>query len=279
MNPIPVHGQLLNELTNQYANLSVDWLNALLPVAQRVFVLLATIELAWSGIWWALIAKKDENIIANLVHKVFVIMFFYTILLFADSWIPFIVSGFISAGTAASGWQSLNPSNVLEIGLDTGTILWHNITSSYSWWNMPLDLLIAPPFVILAFAVIAGFLVVTLVESFLVIGGGVLMLGFAGSRWTTTLAEGYILYAIKVGIRLFVLYLLIGAGMSLPQTWMEMMAANSEVIGAGGRRVVYEIVASSVVLALVVWRAPMFASSMVYHRAQLGMDRAYGDVG
>ena len=50
----PMQGQLLNEITNEYANLSVDWLDALLPMAQRVFVLLATIELAWSGIWWAL---------------------------------------------------------------------------------------------------------------------------------------------------------------------------------------------------------------------------------
>ena len=274
-----MQGQLLNELTSQYANLSVDWMNSLLPLAQRVFVLLATIELAWSGIWWALIARKDENLIANLVHKVFVIMFFYTVVLFADSWIPFIVSGFTTAGTAASGWFSLNPSNVLRMGLYTGLLLWENITAAYSWWNMPLDLLLAPPFVILAFAIMAGFVVVTLIESFIVIGGGVLMLGFAGSRWTNSLAEGYLLYAIKVGIRLFVLYLLIGAGMSLPLTWIEMMLASTESVGAASRSVVYEIVASSVVLALVVWRAPMFASTMVWYRTELGMGRAFNDVG
>ena len=273
-----MQGQLLNDIASEYASLSVEWMDLLLPMAQHTFVLLATIELAWSGIWWALIARKDENLIANLVHKVFVIMFFYTIVLFAPSWIPFIISGFITAGSTASGWSSLNPSNVLQIGLDTSVLVWDTINTSFSWHDTPLDLYFAPLFVILAFAVMAGFLVVTLVESFLVIGGGVLMLGFSGSRWTATLAEGYILYAVKVGVRLFVLYLLIGAGMSLPQTWIDMIASFPE--GAAARRsVVYEIVGSALVLALVVWRAPMFASSMVYYRANFGMDRSYQDVG
>jgi len=115
-----MQGQMLNELTQQYADLSVGWLNTLLPMAQRVFVVLATIELAWSGIWWAFIAKKDENLIANLVHKVFVIMFFYTVVLFAPSWIPFIISGFITAGSPASGWadsrKSRNCSGKISCG-------------------------------------------------------------------------------------------------------------------------------------------------------------------
>ncbi len=273
-----MQGQLLNQITNEYANLSVAWLDALLPLAQHTFVLLATIELAWSGIWWAFIARKDENLIANLVHKVFVIMFFYTLLLFAPSWISFIVSGFITAGSTASGYSSLNPSSVLQVGLDTSVLIWETINSSFSWHETPLDLYMAAPFVAIAFAVIAGFMVVTLVEAYLVIGGGVLMLGFAGSRWTATLAEGYVLYAVKVGVRLLVLYLLIGAGMSLPQTWIDMIQSFPE--GAAARRsVIYEIVGSSLVLALVVWRAPMFASSMVYYRANLGMDRSYQDVG
>ena len=80
-------------------------------------------------------------------------------------------------------------------------------------------------------------------------------------------------------MRLFVLYLLIGAGMSLPQTWIDMLHELPRGRRRPQRRSIYEIVGSSLVLALVVWRAPMFASSMVYYRANFGMDRAYQDVG
>jgi len=38
--------------------------------------------------------------------------------------------------------------------------------------------------VVIAFAIIAAQLLVALVESFIVMGAGVLFLGFAGSRWT-----------------------------------------------------------------------------------------------
>jgi type IV secretion system protein TrbL len=46
--------------------------------------------------------------------------------------------------------------------------------------------------VVIAFAVIAAQLLVALVESFIVIGAGVLFLGFAGSRWTKFFTERYL---------------------------------------------------------------------------------------
>ncbi|MHB8346122.1 MAG: type IV secretion system protein, partial [Acidiferrobacterales bacterium] len=60
-------------------------------------------------------------------------------------------------------------------------------------------------------------LLVTLIESYIVIGGGALMLGFAGSRWTLPFAERYLGYAVSVGIKLFVLYLIVGLGGTLAQ--------------------------------------------------------------
>ena len=270
-----MHGQLLNEITQAYANLSVGWLDTLLPMAQRIFVVLATIELAWSGIWWAFIARKDENLIANMVHKLMVIMFFYTVVLFASSWIPWIISGFITAGSAASGFDSLNPSNVLQAGLDTAVLLWKSAKDAYGWYFMPAWAYLSPPLIVIAFAIMAGILVVTLIEAYIVIGGGVLMLAFAGSRWTSTLAEGYLLYAIKVGIRLFTLYLLIGVGMGLPAQWIEVL----DTVRPGSPKMELEVMAGSIVLLMVVWKVPLYASSMIYHRANLRLDRAYEDVG
>jgi P-type conjugative transfer protein TrbL len=68
----------------------------------------------------------------------------------------------------------------------------------------------------IAFVVIAGQLALTLIEMYVIIGGGVLLLGFAGSRWTIPFAERYLSSAVAVGIKLFVLYLIIGVGTALP---------------------------------------------------------------
>ena len=57
-----MQGQILNDIGNAYANATVPWLETLLPMAQRLFLLLATIELIWSGIWWAMATRQDEII-------------------------------------------------------------------------------------------------------------------------------------------------------------------------------------------------------------------------
>ncbi|MBT8248202.1 MAG: type IV secretion system protein, partial [Acidimicrobiia bacterium] len=111
-----MQGQILNDIGNAYANATVPWLETLLPMAQRLFLLLATIELIWSGIWWAMATRQDEIVLVRLLRKVVTIMFLYTVVLFAPSWIPMIVSSFVRAGQVASGFETLNPSTVLQQG-------------------------------------------------------------------------------------------------------------------------------------------------------------------
>ena len=73
--------------------------------------------------------------------------------------------------------------------------------------------------VVFGFGIIAAQLLLTNVESYIVVGGGVLLLGFAGSRWTTDIASRYLSYAVAIGIKLFSLYLIIGIGNSLAGQW------------------------------------------------------------
>ena len=68
--------------------------------------------------------------------------------------------------------------------------------------------------IFIAYLAIAIQFVVAMVESYLVIGAGVIFLGFGGSRWTAAYVERYIAYAVSVGMKILVLYLLVGAGMT-----------------------------------------------------------------
>lgn len=266
-----MQGQILNDIGNAYANATVPWLQTLLPLAQRLFLLLATVELIWSGIWWALAARQDESVLVSLLRKVVTIMFLYTVVLFAPSWIPMIVSSFIRAGQEASGFETLNPSTVLQQGIDLAVGMFDQALGIISFWRMPLWVFIAPIIVVVAFALIAGILLVTLVESFVVIADGVLLLGFAGSRWTIGFSEGYLVHAVRVGVKLFVIYLLIGIGMALPETWL----ATLDTINPADPRFFYEVMGASLILLLIIWRVPEFTASMLGARAGFNMDRVY----
>ena len=65
--------------------------------------------------------------------------------------------------------------------------------------------------IFIAYLAIAIQFVVAMVESYLVIGAGVIFLGFGGSRWTAAYVERYIAYAVSVGMKILVLYLLGGS--------------------------------------------------------------------
>ncbi len=263
---------IFNDIAGAYASATSSWLGTLQPLAQRLFLLLATIELIWSGIWWAFATRQDEIVLVRILRKVVTLMFLYTVLLLAPTWVPMIIGSFVRAGQEASGFEALDPSNVVQQGIDVAVGMFDSIDSVLALLEAPWWLFIAPIFVVLSFTVIAGILLMTLIESYIVIGGGILLLGFAGSRWTVSFAEGYLVYAVRVGVKLFVLYLLIGIGMSLPETWL-----SEEFSLLPNPRHFFEVMGGAIIFAMIVWRVPQFAASMLGNRSGFSMDRAFSD--
>ena len=99
-----------------------------------------------------------------------------------------------------------------------------------------------------------------------------LLLGFGGSRWTVSFAEGYLVHAMRVGVRLFVLFLLIGVGMTFPTLWLDSLDQNGYTA-----RGALEIMAGSLMFAMTVWKVPQIASEMIGPRAGFNLERAYVD--
>jgi type IV secretion system protein TrbL len=113
--------------------------------------------------------------------------------------------------------------------------------------------------VVVAFAVVAGQLMITLIESYIVISAGIFFLGFSGSRWTLPFSEKYVAYAISVGIKLFMLYLIVGLGQTLASQWSALftpgvIAAPDIYIGVAG---------SALIFMLLGWQIPSLAASLM----------------
>jgi len=262
---------ILTDLVNAFQAATAGWFGALFPIARNLFFTLAAIEVVWAASWWVVERDDPTQIFVQFLQRVIAIGFFLAVLTFADVWVPALIDGFATAGRTAGGLPELNPSTVIDQGIAVASTLIAGISLA-GWFTSPggnVVAAIASLLTFLAFVIIAGQLALSLIEMYIVIGGGVLLLGFAGSRWTMPFAERYLGYAVAIGIKLFVLYLIIGVGTALAASWAPTLA------GAGTSPAdLFAILGASVVYMIVSWQIPSFASSMIAGSVNLTLGSA-----
>ncbi len=252
---------ILNDILQQYQVATAGWGDLLFPIARNVFFLLATLELIWAALRIVLHGESLAEDIAYMTKLLIGISFFYALLLNADTWIPAIINSFSQAGATVSHLPRLDPSGIMEQGMDIAS----RISANMGWWFMfksPIATMVAGwsmIIVLIAFAVIAGHLLMALIESYIVISGGVLFLGFAGSSWTMLLTERYLAYALATGVKLFMLYGLMGVGTRLTSQWGMML----EQVGGFSPRIYLEVLGSSIIFAGVTWCIPRMAAGLM----------------
>jgi type IV secretion system protein TrbL len=255
--------QIFDTLLDGYRTNSIRWYDRLLSSANRLFWLLATIELAWSAITWVLGKDNLSSFTAAMVKKIMAIGFFYMLILYANAWIPTIIDSFKQAGSnAASGGTAIpSPSNVFDTGVDIASLMLQGLKDMSLFSSLPTMIIAgwAALLIVGAFAWIAIQLLVTLVESYIVVSAGVLFLGFGGSRWTTELAQRYISYAVSIGVKLFVIYLIIGLGYNEALTWRDLVQ-DSDMLNNNN---ILAVFGGSLLLAYLATRIPTVAASMI----------------
>jgi type IV secretion system protein TrbL len=125
--------------------------------------------------------------------------------------------------------------------------------------------------IVLAFTGITIQFVVAMVESYIVVAAGFIFLGFGGSRWTAPYTERYIGLAVSVGVKIMMIYLLIGTGMNFAVTWVndaqQVAASPSPAMGAFG------IMGSALIFLMLCWQIPkLFAAVLGGSPALTGGD-------
>src|SRR5512140_3602890 len=209
-------------MLDQFRAVRMTWLSTAAAYANRLFGLLAVIEFAWTAAILLLERTDLQGWTASLIRKMMFIGAFFALLTFGADWIPRIINSFQIIGQTASGLGSLAPTDILVKGLNiTGNLL--SGAASSGWmgnFGTALSLVFAALLAFLAFLGLTVQLVVTLVESYLVVGAGFIFLGFGGSRWTAPYVERYISLAVSTGVKVMVLYLLLGAGLTLTNGWV-----------------------------------------------------------
>jgi type IV secretion system protein TrbL len=255
-------------ILDEYKSLEGQWISKLLGAAQRLFVLLAGIEVIWSFTLLALEKADFHLLTAAIIRKIMWIGIFYALLLYGvtpdgGGWIPAIVNSFQLLGQNASSVGPLGPSAIVGFGVNTSVDLLSAASDAGFLTSIgtALTLVFCAVVIFISYIAVAIQFVVALVESYLVVGGGIILLGLGGSRWTAPYVERYIAYSVSVGLKILLLYLLVGAGMTLSQGWAQAALA----IGSSPEpaRTGFDLAAAAVMFLAVCWMSPKLASAIL----------------
>ena len=237
-------------------------------IGWMIFTFLATLELIWWGITNALRKNDLGEWFSSLFLKMLEISFFGFIVATAPTWMPYIPQQFEAIGQkflAASQFGTpagaaavpLTPSGIMtEAGIVEKT-LWHggNPTRAAGGGNpttscgavaigcrlrqaaenamegmvASLATVLTSLLLYLGFGLVALQLMMTLMEMYMVLGIGSVMLGFLGSRWTVQFGERYASYAASVGVKLLTTYGVSAVMVHMAQqdaSWLQQLTAG-----------------------------------------------------
>jgi P-type conjugative transfer protein TrbL len=270
----PTQQPVLDGIAAQYRDAARLWRPRLLPVAQQLFLVLAGIEFAVSGALWALRRDSLDDIAAKFLLKFTLVAFLLALITGFTTWIPPIVNGFAAAGERAIGSSvTVSPSTVIDIGRQTALSVLNTLDLGVMLKNpaMAVFAALAALIIALAYVVIAAQLVLVLIESYIVLGGGVLFLGFAAFRGTAGFAENLIAYTFGVGIKVFLLYLIVGLGSQIAKSWIPLIQSSTFF---GPTSPLLEVLGGAVIFAVLAVRVPHVVAHRLSGHTSFGIAHA-----
>src|SRR5437879_2526887 len=265
---------VLDGIAAQYRDAARLWRPRLLPVAQQLFLVLAGIEFAVSGAIWALRRDSLDDIAAKFLLKFTLLAFLLALITSFTYWIPPIVNGFAAAGERAIGTSvTVSPSGIIDIGRQTAFTILNalDIVAMFRNPAMAVFWALAALIVVFAYVVIAAQLMLVLIESYVVLGGGVLFLGFAAFRGTAAFAENLIAYTFGVGVKVFLLYLIVGLGSQIAKSWILLIQSRTFF---GPTRTLPTVLGGQLIFAVLSVRVPHVVAHRLSGHASFGIAHA-----
>jgi type IV secretion system protein TrbL len=187
--------------------------------------------------WLQFVAEGQldaAHFLGRLIKHILSGGFVYLMIVNAFSWMHAVIKSFSAIGASVTGLPALNPQTVLEVGTNMASTIFNSAGNASLMTNFEHAIVqsVAAFIVLLTFVVTAAMLLLTLVESYLVIGGGVILLGLGANRFTAPAAEGYFGYVIRVGVRLLFFYLVLAVGVQMATQWNAALIAACKPVSA-----------------------------------------------
>jgi type IV secretion system protein TrbL len=224
-----------DEIANQFNTAAIKYSAAIQPYAIKLFLGLLLIDILVTWIQFAAEGQTDSSFfLGRLIKHMLSGGFVYLMIVNSMSWMQAVLNSFGRIGAAATGLPALSPQTVLQLGGNMASTIFNTPATASLMTNFELAIVqsVSAFVVLLSFVVTASMLLLTIIEAYLVVGGGVILLGFGGNRFTAPAAEGYFGYVIRVGVRLLFFYLVLAIGVQMAGQWSAAITAACKPVPA-----------------------------------------------
>jgi type IV secretion system protein TrbL len=203
-------GQILTELENQVSTAAKGWETTIMDAARSLFWILAGIEIGIAAIWLALQAASLENWFAEIVRRIMFIGFFAFVLSQGPTFARAVVDSLYQIG-AGSG--SASPAEVFDAGIRVASQMSQQAKFGLFEDNaLAIAAVLSMGVVVICFSLVAAIFVAVMVEMYVGLLAGMIMLGLGGSSFTKDFSVRYLIYAFGVGIKLMALVMIAKIG-------------------------------------------------------------------
>lgn len=199
-------GSVLTALQNEISAAAKGWETTVMDAARSLFWILATIEIGIAAVWLALQAASLDSWFAELVRRIMFIGFFAFVLAQGPTFAKAVVDSLFQLG-AEGGTAS--PADVFNAGLTVASKMSEKVQFGLFEDNaLAISAAFAMIVTVICFSLVAAIFVSVMVEMYIGLLAGMIMLGLGGSSYTKDFAIRYLIYAFSVGMKLMALVMI-----------------------------------------------------------------------
>lgn len=263
---------ILTNLLNQFLSVFSSGYTNLLPDARHLLWLLATLEMALAGLWWAF--DDGQKVEKALLVKVMQIGFFVWVVSNYKWLIDTVLYGFIATGRKAGGSTNNtlleDPSQIVDYGFAATDPIFFHLKNHYLAASLP-DLVLsglAGLLILLAYFALAAAAFITYLEFYVVSVLGLILVPFGVFKHTSFLSEKVFGAVISYGIRLMVLAFILAV--------VEPTLAKIQLPVNPTLPQIFSVFLAAFTIALLSWHAPGIASGLMAGSPSLGIGAVLG---
>ncbi|MDL2407635.1 P-type conjugative transfer protein TrbL [Rhizobium calliandrae] len=199
-------GSVLTSLQSQITTAAKGWETTVMDAAKSLFWILATIEIGIAAVWLALQAASLDSWFAELVRRIIFVGFFAFVLAQGPTFAKAVVDSLFQIG---AGGGTASPADVFNAGLAVAAKMSEKIQFGLFEDNaLAISAAFAMVVVVISFSLVAAIFVSVMVEMYIGLLAGMVMLGLGGSSYTKDFAIRYLIYAFSVGMKLMALVMI-----------------------------------------------------------------------
>ncbi|RWO44207.1 P-type conjugative transfer protein TrbL [Mesorhizobium sp.] len=219
-------GSVLTTLENQVVTAAKGWETTVMNAARSLFWILAGIEVGIAAVWLAINAASLDAWFAELVRRVMFIGLFAFILDQGPAFAKAVVDSLFQIG---AGGGSASPANIFDAGIRVASKMSEQAQFGLFEDNaLAIAAVFAMVVVVVSFSLVAAIFVAVMVEMYVGLLAGMIMLGLGGSSYTKDFAVRYLIYAFSVGMKLMALVMIAKIGSDILLGLAEAPTATSD---------------------------------------------------